>query len=161
MLAAELLERASRTHREEVRGAAEETLTRASAHIYPDGCLLQEKFGLKQAAGAAAPIAARYCGMPSTARTRNLAYLLPIFLFSFNSAEFCQALTFSMLSHCWIAMRFARAPSNATTLLLAARNLPPCFLINACAFGTYSLAYASGLLTLISARTNTGGLACA
>src|SRR6267378_4504146 len=89
--------------------------------------------------------------MASTARMRNFAYLLPILRFSFSSAEFCQALTFSMLSHCWMAMRFAGAPSNATTLLLAARNLPPCFLINACAFGTYSLAYASGLLTWVDA----------
>src|SRR5258708_16501068 len=89
-------------------------------------------------------------GLPSTATMRNMAYLSPTLRFSLYSFEACQALAFSMLSHCWMATRFAGAPSN-TVPLLAASSSPPFSLISACALGAYSFMYASLLPTSISA----------
>src|SRR2546425_8520772 len=99
-------------------------------------------------------------GLPSMATMRNLAYLSPTLRFSLYSFEECQALAFSMLSHCWMATRFAGAPSNAVPLP-AASSLPPFSLISACAFGAYSFMYASLLPTSISAMVYTGGFPCA
>src|SRR5207245_4938945 len=77
-------------------------------------------------------VAAGYCGMPSTAKERNLAYLSPIFRGSLNSAELRQALIFSTLSQTCTATRdFGGAPSNAVVLLPAATRRPPAALIPA------------------------------
>src|SRR5919201_3497221 len=79
------------------------------------------------------------CGSPWIVNARKVAYLSPILRASLYSAELRQALIFSMLSHCWIATRcFGGVPSIAVTFWPAARSLPPCCLMVACAFGAYS-----------------------
>ena len=81
-----------------------------------------------------------YCGNPSMAKARNLAYLSPISRAFLYSAELRQACAFSRLSQTWIATRGAGgAPSRAVTFCPAASSLPPEVLMLACASGAYSL----------------------